>query len=185
VSFGWYLVQEPGLSYMQYNGTDCYSDGETSYYMEMLNAIGNATNDTSRYRMSSPYFNGNTEWDKIAKVLERFLLCNPQISHTAPQDGVGSFNRTDAGIFFEYFRNNLPWGRVLWANIETFMPMAQICVAAPASRIKTQIQDVEDYVDKAINFWAYNLPGAPPCTAEVLSQYCTRSKIDKKRELAD
>jgi len=177
VTYGWYLVQEPGLSFMKYNGTDCNSDSETVYFMQLLSCIANATNDTARYRMISPYFTGETGWVQVAEVLSRFLLCNSGVSHTVPQDGVGSFNRTDAGIFFQYFRNNLPWGRALWANVETFMPLAQICVAAPASRIKQQIENVHNYVDKALNWWAYNLPGAPTCNAVVLSNYCVSSKL--------
>jgi len=165
VKFGYYMVEEPGLNFLSYS-SDCDSDGETWYYMQKVAAI-NADTKHWRPTMVSPYFLDITP-EPCAKKLDAFMRCT-NITIVAPQDGVGSFGRNITGAnstteFFSAFAAARTGQYHLWANVETFMPHAEICNDAPASRIAAQVAAVAPNVAKVINFWAFNLPNAPPCT---------------------
>jgi len=129
--------------------------------------------------MASPYY---IRWQRsavdIGTTVATFMNCVPSLTHLAPQDGVGSFNNS-LNITHEYFgamHAVFPAGAVLWANIETFLPNAQICHAAPESRIEAQFAAVSPFVADAIHFWGYNLPGAPPCGAAAAAAHRRRSR---------
>lgn len=161
----WYIPQEAELDALPLSNPNCSHDGETSFYRELSNALYAVTPDCQI--LISPYYLPNKSPQDLASRHSTMLACCPRISISSPQDGCGSFDiPTDlARLYFEQMANKMPKGyeQVLWANVETFLPKAKICQNAPDERIRRQIASVQHSVAKMINFWSYNLPGAPKC----------------------
>jgi len=167
VDYAWYITQEAALNDLEF-GTDgnCSNDGETVYYMLMLNEMSKNW-DRPRDVMFSPYWTNSSQTLLSAQNLGKMMSCAELLTLAAPQDGVGSFNRTldETAAAWQLFALYKPQNinQTLWANVETFLFHAEICEAAPQQRIEDQVASVDPYAVKVINFWAYNLPGAPSC----------------------
>lgn len=166
---GWYLVQEPDLSAMSPNNPTCMSDLETTYFMHLVDAI--ASESPGKPMLVAPYFAPSTPSEDIAPQLvaqsaQYFLQCvGRNLSHFAPQDGVGSFNRSinALGTYYAGFAEaiqNANAAQTLWSDLESFEPIAQICTAALPDRVTQQIAAETPYVDEIVSFWVYNLPSA-------------------------
>jgi len=169
-TYDWYISQEPFLDMIAYNSSDfeilCNSDNETRYFITATDKIYNSV-PIGKGILFSPFWYNNTNPKNISENLCDFLSCVPLLTIAAPQDGVGTFNRSISTVseFFAGFKAYIPSGQKLWANTETYLPYAKFCETAPASRIKEQVQAEAPHIEKSVNFWSYNLPGAPTnCT---------------------
>jgi hypothetical protein len=164
-AYHWYIPQEAELDALPLSNPNCSHDGETRFYRELSNALYTLT--PSCRILISPYYLPNKSPQDLASRHSTMLACCPRISISSPQDGCGSFDiPTDlTRLYFEQMASNMPqgYGQVLWANVETFLPKAKICQKASDERIQRQIASVQHSVAKIINFWSYNLPGAPTC----------------------
>lgn len=162
--WNWYIPQEPDLTWLPAEPTDCDTEGETSYMRDLVAGL------RTRPVLISPYWEpSETHPARTAAALAQLLECAPGLSHVAPQDGAGSFTRDPQhpdrpyrkvdtlGLWYQEFKRQLPLGRTLWANVETFVDNDHIDADAPEARIRQQVEQVRPHVRAVINFWAGNL----------------------------
>lgn len=163
--YHWYIPQQIDLNSIQVTDDNCDNDAQVSFIRQVTDELHSL--NANRNVLVSPFFltkQSAVNLHTIAHSHEFLLRCAPHITYSSPFDGLSSLSN-DITLLKSYFKEiaSAVEKDKLWLTMETFQDDAHLCAPVSKQRTDQEIDYLHPYVQKVINYWAYNLKGAPKC----------------------